>query len=208
MFYENIWREIYKYISIIDFSTKQTFHCYINKVSYEAYKYELNERERKFLCMVCGNNNLVYHCCYDEDEHDEHDVECEDELEENSDLWCYSSSSYGENLKDLRWNICKSCKAYHNICICNTYRNLYSHPGEFFIGDPKNKEYKNEEKYRIYSSMESQCYTQEYIVNSNIKYFSTKLAEMTGGDGGCFHGWICKNHLCIEYNKIRYHTDK
>jgi len=226
MFYEDIWGIIYQHTTIINFDIKQTFHCYPNKISYEAYKNELKRRESDFLCMVCGGNDLIYHCCYDEDEeneydedeeneydedeeneYDDHNPECENELDEHSGIYCYASSADGENLKNLRWNICKSCKSYHNICTCNTYRNLYSHPGQFFIGDPRKKIYKNEELYMKYSPDES-FYTQECVVNNNIKYFSTKLAEFTGSDGGLAHEWICKNNLCIEYNKIKCYSDK
>lgn len=219
MFYEDIWKIIYKYTTIINFDNRRTFHCYPNKVSYEAYKYEIKRRERNFLCMVCGTDDLIYHHCYNEDDEDsydyeehlydyDHNPECETELGKNTGLYCYSTTAYGESLKNLRWNICKSCKAYHNVCICNTYRNLYSHPGQFFIGFTRDKIYKNEEQYKTYDNPENSSYIQEYIVNNNIKYFPIELAEFTGSDGGMSHEWICKNPLCIEYNKIESYTDK
>ena len=167
--------------------------------------------------MICANNDLINHCCYDENIDDEdyahlydddHNPECEDIINKSSGIYCYSTTAYGESLKNLKWNICKSCKAYHNICICNRYRNLYSHPAQFFIGSPIDKIYKNEEPYRKYDNPEKSSYIQEYIVNNNIKYFNTELAEFTGSDGGMSHEWICKNSLCSKYNKIESYTDK
>lgn len=212
-FYQDIWQLIYQHTTIINFGTKQTFHCYPNKISYEAYKNELKRREANFLCMICGGNDLIHHYCYydddEENEYGDHNAECEDVLDEHYGIYCYASSADGENLKNLRWNICKCCKTYHNICICNTYRNLYSHPGQFFIGDPRKKKYKNEELYMKYSPDRSwYWYIQEYVVNNNIKYFSTELAEFTGSDGGLSHEWICKNPLCTEYDKIKCYSDK
>jgi hypothetical protein len=46
------------------------------------------------------------------------------------------------------------------------------------------------------------------ITNNNIKYFSCKLAEMTGPDGGMGHSWVCKNIDCDEYNIIKDYSDK
>jgi len=223
---KDIWSIIYQNIRVIDFDLNQTFHCCIDKTSNEAYNYELKRRETNLLCMICGSNDLIYHWCFDndnnndDDDHDDDDNDddndyddynrnkkCENELEEETGLYCFSTDVYNTTLKKTKWIICKPCKAYHNICVCGKYRNLYSHCGEFFIGDPTNKIYKNEKPYRKYDDNKS-YYIQQYFLNNKIKYFSIKLAEITGSDGGMCHEWICKNSLCIEYNEIVSYTDK
>jgi hypothetical protein len=48
----------------------------------------------------------------------------------------------------------------------------------------------------------------EYILNNCIKCFSTRLARITGPDGGFPHSWICKNSKCEEYHRLIEYNDK
>lgn len=190
------WQHIFRFCSTINFETNQSLHYHLNKDIYEQYKFIMKEREINHQCMICGNNDLIKHHCDDEDD-------CIDE--------CPSSSGNvniiyrNKEKENIKWLICEKCEAFHNVCVCDKYRNLYSHPGEFIIKDVINR-YKS--IYTFNETYEDGSCITAYVTNNNINFFSRELGLLTGPDGGYVHSWICKNNDCIEYNKMKEYTDK
>jgi hypothetical protein len=77
--------------------------------------------------MICGNNNMLDHICTDECGQKEDDVMYEDPIS-GATINCVSLEGY---MDDVHWKICIPCEAYHNICKCKKYKNMYSHCGFF-----------------------------------------------------------------------------
>lgn len=191
---------IFRYLPILSFDNKDTNKCthlfVFNKLSLTIYTRVLKEREISHSCITCGGNSVLNHEC-DEDG-------CQDCFDVYKELWCPSSEGFYIN--NAMWIICTRCYTYHNVCRrCGLYMNLISHCGYFYCNACEKFP---EKVIKNHCSEDSSLELDDYKPGDNIKYFNTKLAAITGPDGGLVHSWICKNEKCEDYN-VRYdYSDK